>query len=104
MHAVVTKQKLLNKLISQAKSQLKYRLSRKLMTYLNQLVNSNLSAAFTEASFMSLFYIHECSDGLSTCPAKQTASRELTQDWLMSVVMYVTASSDMHTSKQPQLR
>ena len=40
----------------------------------------------------------------STCLAKQTASRELPQNWLVKLGIDVAAFCDMWTSKQPHLR
>ena len=50
-------------------------------------------SAFTEASFTGLSDIHWCSGGLykaQTCLTKQTAGRELPQDWLVRLGINVT--------------
>ena len=49
-------------------------------------------SAFTEASFTGLSGVHGCSGGLlmaSACPARQTDGRELPQDWLVRLGIYL---------------
>ena len=55
-------------------------------------------SAFTAASFMGLSGVHWCSGGLQmapTYPARQTASRESPQDWMVRLGIDVATFCDM---------
>ena len=56
-------------------------------------------SGFTEASFLSLSDIHECSDGLQMVPSsldKYTIGCDSPRDWLMSLAMDLAALCDMY--------
>ena len=63
-------------------------------------------STFTKVSFTGLSGIHKCLGGLQmapTCPARQTASRESPQDWLVRLGIDVATFCDMWSRKQPEL-